>query len=147
MPVFAFSDIGDSLTKALVSGDFALYRKVMQLPLTITSLGEDTYVLHDEAALQRDFDLYHQVLKLHGVTDIFRELRGVVDEGNGVQRILCRVHIMARANRLVDPFQSEMLIQLKAGLWRIIEIRSTPDHIDWTLGSARGGAARNFLKR
>ena len=147
MPVFAFSDIGDTLTRALVSGDFALYRKVMQVPLTIVPIGEPAYVLRDDDDLQRDFDLYHQVLKLHGVTDIFREVRGVVDEGAGVHRIQCRVHVMARANRIAEPFQSEILIRLAGGQWRIIEIRSVVGHIDWTLGKGDLGPARDFLKR
>lgn len=147
MPVFAFSEIGDTLTRALVTGDFGLYQQVMQLPLTIVPIGEDAYVLTDDAALFRDFDLYHQVLKLHSVTDIFREVRGVIDEGDGVHRILCRVHIMARANRIAEPFNSEMLIRLNGGIWRIIEIRSVAEHIDWTLSTREEAASHDFLKR
>ena len=147
MPVFGFSEIGDTLTCALVTGDFSLYQKVMQLPLTIVPIGEDPYLLKDEAALFRDFDLYHQALKLHGVTDIFREVRGVIDDGDGVQRIQVRVHIMARANRIAEPFNSEILIRLKGGSWRIIEIRSVAEHIDWTLSSGEASVSHDFLKR
>ena len=142
MPVTGFSEIGDHLTEALVSGRFDLYRKVMDLPVTIVPVGEDAYVLANEAELQQDFELYHNVLKLHGVTDIFREVRGAFDEGDGVHRILCRVHIMARANRIAEPFMSEMLIRPRAGFWRIVEIRSLATHIDWTLGHGQ-----DFLKR
>lgn len=147
MSVFAFSEIGDTLTRALVTGDFGLYQQVMQLPLTIVPIGEDPYLLKDEAALFRDFDLYHQVLKLHGVTDIFREVRGVIDDGDGVQRIQVRVHIMARANRIAEPFNSEILILPKGGNWRIIEIRSLAEHIDWTLSSGEAAVSHDFLKR
>lgn len=145
MPVSGFSSIGDRLTEALVSGDFELYQQVMELPLTIIPVGEAPYVLSDEVSLRRDFDLYHNVLKLHGVTDIFREVRGVSDEGGGVHRILCRVHIMARANRIADPFLSEMRIRSRDGQWRILEIRSLAAHIDWTLGG--NGSGQDFLKR
>lgn len=145
MPVTGFSEIGDRLTEALITGDFGLYQRVMELPLTIVPLGEDPYVLADEVALRRDFDLYHDVLKLHGVTDIFREVRGVFEEEDGVHRILCRVHIMVHANRIAEPFLSEMRIRLRAGLWRIVEIRSLAAHIDWTLGGT--GQGQDFLKR
>ena len=145
MPVLGFSDIGDRLTAALVNGDFGLYRQVMDLPLTVVPVGESPYTLADEPALHRDFELYHNVLRLHGVTDIFREVRGVFDEGDDVHRILCRVHIMARANRIAEPFLSEMLIRPRSGLWRIIEIRSLAAHIDWTLGAS--GQGQDFLKR
>lgn len=147
MPVFAFSEIGDTLTRALVTGDFSLYQKVMHLPLTIVPMGEDPYFLKDDDALRRDFDLYHQVLKLHSVTDIFREVRGVIDDGKGVHRVLVRVHIMARANRITEPFNSEILIRLKDEDWKIIEIRSVAEHIDWTLSTGDQAASHDFLKR
>lgn len=147
MPFSAFSEIGETLTRALVTGDFGLYQQVMQLPLTIVPIGEASYLLKDDAALFRDFDLYHQVLKLHGVTDIFREVRGVIDDGDGVHRIQVRVHIMARANRIAEPFHSEILIRLKGGSWRIIEIRSVAEHIDWTLSSGEASVSHGFLKR
>jgi len=145
MPVSGFSSIGDQLTSALLAGDFEQYREVIELPLTIIPTDETPYTLTDEAALLRDFQLYHVVLKLHGVTDIFREMRGVIDEGAGHHRILFRVHMMVRANRIADPFQSEMLIRQRDGQWRILEIRSLAAHIDWTRGGT--GSGQDFLKR
>ena len=62
MPVTGFSEIGDHLTEALVSGRFDLYQRVMDLPVTIVPAGEAAYVLATEAELQRDFELYHNVL-------------------------------------------------------------------------------------
>ena len=108
MPISGFSSIGDLLTEALVSGDFTLYQKVLDLPLTIVPMGESPYILSDETALRRDFLLYHSVLKLHGVTDIFREVRNVLDEGAGVYRIVCRVHMMVRANRIADSIEKAL---------------------------------------
>ena len=145
MPVSGFSSIGDRLTAALLAGDFHLYREVIDLPLTIVPTGESPYVLLDETALRRDFMLYHSVLKLHGVTDIFREVRNVIEEGAGVYRIVCRVHMMVRANRIAEPFQSEMLIRQRDDQWRILEIRSLAAHIDWALGGT--GSGQDFWKR
>ena len=145
MPVSGFSSIGDRLTAALLAGDFHLYREVIDLPLTIVPTGESPYVLLDETALRRDFLLYHSVLKLHGVTDIFREVRNVIEEGAGVYRIVWRVHMMVRANRIAEPFQSEMLIRQRDDQWRILEIRSLAAHIDWALGGT--GSGQDFLKR
>ncbi len=145
MPVSGFSHIGDRLTAALIAGDFDRYREVIELPLTIVPTGESPYSLLDETALHRDFLLYHSVLKLHGVTDIFREVRSVIDEGGGIYRIVCRVHMMVRANRITEPFQSEMLIRQRDGQWRILEIRSLAAHIDWALGGK--GPGQDFLKR
>ena len=146
MPERGFSEIGDVLTRALVTGDFALYRKVMRLPLTIAPEGGQAYVLRDEAALREDFDLYHAVLKVHGVTDIFRDVQEVRPEGDG-HRVICRVHILVRAYRIAEPFRSEMLIHPTPEGWVISEIRSTAGHIDWTLGRAEIGPGRDFLQR
>lgn len=145
MPVSGFSSIGDRLTSALLAGDFDRYREVIDLPLTIAPTDESPYSLLDETALRRDFLLYHSVLKLHGVTDIFREVRSVTDEGAGIYRIVCRVHMMVRANRIADPFQSELRIRQREGQWRILEIRSLAAHNDWALGGISSG--QDFLKR
>lgn len=145
MPVSGFSSIGDQLTFALLSGDFDRYREIIELPLTIVPTDESPYTLSDETALKRDFQLYHSVLKLHGVTDIFREVRNVIEQPGGVYRIQCRVHMMVRANRIADPFQSEMLIRERGGQWRILEIRSLAAHIDWARGGH--GPGQDFLKR
>lgn len=146
MPERAFSEMGDAMTRALVGGDFGLYRKVMRLPLTIAPEGGTAYLLSDEAALREDFDLYHAILKVHGVTDIFRDVLDVLPEGDG-HRVICNVHILVRAYRIVEPFRSEMLIHPAPEGWVISEIRSTAGHIDWTLGRARIGPGRDFLQR
>lgn len=148
MPARAFGILGDELTKALVSGDFRLYHEVMALPLRIVSRGVGVQVIEDEAALRLDFDLYHTVMRLHGVTDIFRQVQSLHHEGEGRVRIHAKVHIMVRANRLVEPFLSVTAIQRDADDgWRIHEIESTPGHIAWTRGEAEVGTAGRFLSR
>lgn len=61
---------------------------------------------------------------LRGATDFLREMR---------------------ANRIADPFQSEMRVRAHEGQWRIFEIRSLTAHIDWIMGGQ--SAAQDFLKR
>lgn len=148
MPARAFGELGDELTRALVSGDFGLYREVMALPLRIVSRGVGYYLIADEASLRLDFDLYHAVMKLHGVTDIYRRVTTVTEDGKGAARIFAEVHIMVRANRLVEPFDTVIAIRCDAdGNWRIHEIESTPGHISWTLGEDGAGTAGRFLSR
>lgn len=136
MPAARFSDIGDRLTKALIDGDFALYRAVMDLPLRIAPRDDVPYVLETEAALREDFDLYHATIASHGVTDIFRQVLYVEDAAADRQRMVCLTHILARAHRLVDPFETRMTLVLRADGWRISEIESSEGHIKWTLGRA-----------
>jgi hypothetical protein len=145
MPEDAFSQLGNSLTQALITGDFDLYRAVMALPLRIVPRGAEAYVLTDDAALERDFRLYVRSIKTAGVTDIFRKLDEVRPDGNGGQRVFCTVHILSRAHRIADPFRSEMLLVPSGDGLRIAEIVSTTEHIDWTLGRGSLGPGSGLI--
>lgn len=144
MPAQRFGDIGDQLTKALIDGDFALYRAVMDLPLRIAPRNDDAYVLETEADLRADFDLYHAMIVGQGVTDIFRQVLCVQNTAPERQRLVCMTHILARAHRLVDPFETTMTLVLREDGWRISEIESSEGHIRWTLGRAVIGPNGQF---
>lgn len=133
MPEHGFAALGQDLTTALLTGDVALYRSLMSLPLRIVPRGGAPYVLTDPDALGRDFQLYHLALTAAGVTDIFRQVDTVSPTADGF-RVHFTVHLMARAHRIADPFRSEMLVVAVPGGLRIAEIVSTAEHIDWTLG-------------
>ncbi len=83
MPETAFADLAERLTRALLTGDFALYRSVMAMPLRVVPRGGQPYVLETEAALQHDFDLYATAVRTAGVTDIWREVVRVTKPGAG----------------------------------------------------------------
>ncbi len=134
MPVEAFDRMADSLTAALVAGDFKAYRDLMHLPLHIHTRDGTCYDLRDEAALRHDFELYHATIKAHGVTDIFRQILGTTTAGNGDVVIKCLTHILRDATRLVDPFETAFHLHYDALGWRIRRIVSSEGHIAWTLG-------------
>lgn len=140
----AFQALGDQLTKALICGDFDLYRAVMDLPLIIAPRDAQPYVLSDDAALEADFNLYHQIVAAHGVTDIYREVRSY-DRLTPMQvQVHCISHIMVRATRIIEPFETRMMMLFKAGDWRIAEIESSEGHINWSLGRARISPSGRF---
>lgn len=134
-----FQDIGDRLTKALLTGDSALYRDLIALPITITPRGASAYVIEDEDCLQKDFTQYHLVLKTNAVTDIFRDLQEVTPAGPC--RVVVRVitHIMAHANRVAEPFETRFFLKDLDGDWRITAIESSAAHIGWALGQPQSG--------
>lgn len=134
MGIRQLQSIGDRLTTALISGRFDLYRGLMQLPLRIVPKNSTAYVLETEAALADDFNLYHAVIKAHGVTDIFRQLRSFEAEGANGMRLLCTTHIMAKALRIVEPFETCFHVVPVGDDWLIREIESSEGHIRWTLG-------------
>jgi hypothetical protein len=128
--------IGDRLTTALISGRFDLYRALMQLPLRVVPKDGTAYVLETEPALEDDFNQYHAVLKAHGVTDIFRQFRSSEPEGPDGMVLVATTHIMANAQRIVDPFETRFHVLAYRDDWLIREIESSEGHIKWTLGRA-----------
>lgn len=132
----AFEALGDRLTTALIKGDFELYRACFAFPLSIAPREGRPYVLADIPALREDFELYHAVIRQHGVTDIFRQLVAQEAAGPGRMRFHCLTHLMARAHRLVDPFATHFLMEERPEGWRITQIESSEGHITWTLGRA-----------
>jgi hypothetical protein len=132
----AFQILGDQLTKALLSNNFAMYRALMTLPVTFTPTEGKAYTLHTDAELEADFDLYVSIIKLHGVTDIYRRFIGISPEADGELSVHVITHILVRANLLAEPFASRMRLRKVEGAWRITEIESTKGHLNWTLGLA-----------
>ena len=136
MPIRAFDQIADALTAALIAGDFAAYRSLMQLPLKISSRAGQSYSLQTEDALRQDFDAYVAVIRAYGVTDIYRQIVSFDVSKADQMQLHCLTHIMADAQRLVAPFETHFHLHHSGDGWRISFIESSEDHIRWTLGQA-----------
>lgn len=135
MPERNLANLSDLLTRALISGDFDLYRQVMALPMQFTPRGEKPYILHTEAGLREDFEVYVGIIRTHGVTDIYRKLLTVRQTPTGVEA-RCLTHILVRANLLTPPFETRIRAVMAEGGWKIAEIESSEGHIHWSMGQA-----------
>jgi hypothetical protein len=136
MPERAFQELGDVLTTALVSGNFGLYRSIFSLPVRFAPKDGKAYVLTDDAGLREDFELYVSIIKLHGVTDIYRKFLGYDTLEDGAIAVRWTTHILVRARLLAEPFPTRMLLRQVESGWRICEIESSEGHLNWTLGRA-----------
>lgn len=134
MPGQIFADLGERLTQALLGGDFVTYASVMALPLRIITRGGGSYVLHTEDELRADFKLYHDRLVGRDVTDIFRQVVDIRVIDTSHLKVRCRTHIMVRAQRIVDPFETQFLLVEQAEGWLISEIESARGHMRFALG-------------
>ena len=132
-----FAEIGERLTQALLTGDYALYRQVIDLPLTTIPRGGITYTLDTEEALHRDFTLYHQAIVARGVTDIYRKVETIAPLSDKAFEVTCLMHILEHANLVTEPFVSRMSLHETAQGWKFFRIESSLRHIDWTLGRVR----------
>ncbi len=147
MPERAFHELGDLLTKALLLKNFGLYRSALTLPARFAPKEGKADVLSDEAALRADFDLYVSIIKLHGVTDIYRQFLGCDRVDEGLMSVNWITHVLVRARRLADPFATRMLVRHGEDGWRIAAIESSEGHLNWTLGQATVSPEGRFVLR
>jgi hypothetical protein len=136
MPDKAFQDIGDRLTAALISGDYALYRALFALPLVIVPRGAEPVVLATDEDLRADFDLYRQSLVQQGITDIYRDVQRVDMVAPHRAEVFILTHIMQRAHRIVAPISARFGLIQRGDRWLIAEIESDDGHIKWSMGEA-----------
>ncbi|GAB4269735.1 MAG: hypothetical protein Kow0013_21460 [Pararhodobacter sp.] len=130
----AFLALGETLTKLLTTGDFALYRTVFRLPLTTAPRNGTPYTLHTEAELEADFALYRTAIIASGITDIVRRVRKLVYPDDHHMVVDCEMNILRRAERVVQPFMARFHLVQDAQDCRIHRIESALGHIRWTLG-------------
>ena len=132
----AFYEIDRGLSHGLITGEFASYQRHLHMPLVIERIGAATLHLDNPDELRADFQLYHDVMKLHGVTDVFREITDARRHDNGDFTIACTTHIMSRARRVLDPFATEFDLKEVNEKWLVRTIRGTIRHTNWAPGKA-----------
>lgn len=138
-----FAEVVERITQGLLADDFDSYRSAFRLPLVIVPRGGAAQHFDNEDDLREDFDLYVQSMRLQGVTDIFRDVRGIERRGD-TARVHYVTHILRRALRIVEPFRSSMEFRRADGEWRIERIESSLGHINWSRREAEIGKDGRF---
>ncbi len=133
-PRAIYLELGERLTRALLSGDFELYRSVMALPLEVLPRVGKPYRLETEAAMRESFLAYGRMIALHRITDLFRDVRTVERTSPGRFRVVMQLTVLSGGNRVVAPFEStHELCRTEQG-WRIERIIGTLGHTNWIFG-------------
>lgn len=140
-----FNTIGDRLTESLLSGDFNLYQTVMTVPHHAVPRNGSPYTLNTLDELKADFDLYHQVLNIHQVTDIFRDIIAMVPRPDGQIDVMVETNILSNAHRIADPFRTQFTLVPHGDDWRITTVHSSPGHINWSRGHAEISPHGRFI--
>lgn len=137
-----FDILQEDLTKALISGNFRLYQSLMHLPLHLHPTGGKGYTLDTTAALEEDFQLYHQALSIQRATDIYRKVLAFSTPEPGWSEVTVETNILGSTGRIVEPFQTQFTLRLFDCGWRITQIRSSLGHVRWSRGMADITAGR-----
>ena len=144
MSAEVFTQTGERLTKALITGDFDLYTRVMALGLEVVPQGGTPFRLETTEALRQDFDLFHQAIIQWSITDIYRKVLSVHALSDSEFAVRSEVNILIDARRVVDPFVTEMTLRQTPGGWKFHRIVSTLGHINWTIGKSRISESGQF---
>ena len=139
-----FTIIERTLTRALISGDFDLYRSIIHLPMHTVPRGEEASVMRTEEELREDFELYHQALSIQRATDIYRRVLSFSQMEEDWIEVTVETNILGTTGRIVEPFHTQFVLRPQNGDWRIAPIRSSFGHIRWSRGQARIPAQGTF---
>lgn len=132
-----FAELGGRLTKALLTGDFELYKTVFHLPLSVYPRAGDPYTLSTEAELRQDFDLYHAAVKEQGIDDIRRDVIRILRPDPESKVVEAEMHFVSGTEEIVEPFVTTFRLEKHGPGWRIARIISSLGHISWTRGQSR----------
>ncbi len=129
-----FQNILDRISSAFLSGDIDGWLGSLSLPChLVTRHGVDTYETED--AVRRDFDVYIQEFKTHGVTDIVREAK-TAELIDGDQMVgTYATHILRGSAHVVPPWDASMTLRRENGLWRVTTVMRAIGHLNWSANS------------
>ncbi len=131
-----FNELGDTLTRALLDGNFELYKTVMTIPHRAVPRDGEPYELNTEEELRADFDLYAQALAINHVTDIFRDIVAIMPMEDDRIEVTVETNMLSGAQRIVEPFRTQFELVSQDDDWRITTVRSSLGHINWSRGRA-----------
>jgi uncharacterized cupin superfamily protein len=131
-----FAALSEALTGALLAGDPEAYAALHALPMHVAAHDGDAYRIATRTALDADFRLYVQALRLNRVSDIFRVEKLRTRTAPDRIDLRAEVHLLAGASRIVAPYTVVFTLVHSAGDWRIARVESALNHVKWRLGRA-----------
>ena len=135
-----FQDYLDTMSKAVMEQDYPTYAEGITLPFTLeTATGLS--VIEEDAALRQGFDVFQDLLKTQGVTDMIRLTLSAAFQGNDEIAGRYTTHLLRNGARVSEPFASRMIIRQEDGQWRCREIRNELAVRKWPIHDTRVSAA------
>ena len=122
----------DGVSLAVMTDDWATYRRAVHLPCHIIS-HDESKVVATEDDLRVGFDQFSQTLKFHKVTDYIRLVEAATQLDAGLISGSYVTHLISGGQRIMPPFRSQMTLRLIAGLWRAVSVTNALANSRWPL--------------
>ena len=121
----------DALSECFLTGNFGLWRSLVQIPLTlVTSAGH--IVLRDEVMLGANFLLYLKSIEIQRVDAIVRRSIALEQFDEDAFFGTYETEYLRNGLRLVEPYESTAIIRCDNDKAKISFISNALDHHRWT---------------
>ena len=121
-PLAIYQKVIDLLSYATLHGDTEIIRNHIRVPFTMTT--ETAEFVYDDEDKMIDFCLVNtDALRNMGVTDYIRIAREARNVGPGRIEGVHYTHTIRRAERVMLPYPSRMVIERKDGVWAVTHAR------------------------
>ncbi|WP_425098742.1 hypothetical protein [Tropicibacter sp. S64] len=126
-----FQGLVNTVTQHYLTGDVLGLHAVIDYPITMHSRkGESQFSSFEE--MKADFELYMNEFKIHGVTDVVRNVKAARYITPTTIKGRYKTFVLNRDRMIVDPYESEMtLVKHADGSWRMQAIRHGLGHLNW----------------
>lgn len=120
----------DETSRAVLDGDWDLYRRRVILPFTLVTRTA-TIIVEDEDRLRMGFDSFNQMLALQRATHYIRRTEAATLLDPNLIAGGYTTHIFSGGLLIVPAFRSQVTLQLRDGLWRAATISNALVNERW----------------
>jgi hypothetical protein len=117
-PLAIYQKVIDLLSYATLHGDTEIIRTHIRVPFTMTTETAE-FVYDDEDEMVASCLVYTDTLRSMGVTDYIRIARDAQTIGSDHIEGVHYTHTIRRAERVMLPYPSRMVIERKDGVWAV----------------------------
>lgn len=117
-PLAIYQKVIDLLSYATLHGDAEIIRNHIRVPFTMTTETAE-FVYDDEDEMVASCLVYTDTLRGMGVTDYIRIAREAQNIGPDRIEGVHYTHTIRRAERVMLPYPSRMVIERKDGVWAV----------------------------
>lgn len=129
---FDFQAWLDTVTGYFMAGDFDAFADTTSLPATVWT-AEGASVISTRKDLLDRFEFWMRLMKAQQATDMIRTMRSSTRLGPDIIRGKYETELLRRGTRVIDPFQSEMMLRREDGVWRTISLEHSLMKQFWAL--------------
>lgn len=122
----------DEMSEFMLLGNFEGYASKVAMPFHYLTENA-SFVISTQDDLRAGFDSFYQTLATQRVSEFIRLAEGATMLGESLVSGRYVTHLLAKGQRVVPPYRSQMILRCEAGVWRAVSIASALSNDRWPL--------------